>query len=151
MASVTEPGILRVYAVSPTGQRFQTHMFQNGGAISAGGSPDGVLANVTEDKHMFIPKSALKLYGGWKVVLTLEMAAADGLSYADSRIQLPITVKGEGVQWLTVAKLAWTVDIAAATAADIEVQLGKGYEIPLGKVAKIGGAKGVISIEDDTA
>lgn len=150
MASAPEAGILRVYATSPTGQKFQTHQFYNGAAISAGSSPDGVLANLTADKWLFIPKSNVVLSGGWKVQLTIEMAAADGLDASDCVVYLPLTVKGEGVRMLTTANLAFTVDVPAATAADVEIPLGAGYTIPQGKFAKIGGAKGVISIEDDT-
>lgn len=150
MASSIEVGVLKIYAVSPTGQRFQTHTYQNGGAISAGASPDGVLANKTADKWMFIPKSPVLLSGGWKVVLTLTMAAADGLDASDSYIEIPLTVKGQGVRMLTAADLGYTTDVPAATLANIPVQLGTGYTIPQGQFAKIGGAKGVISIEDDS-
>ena len=151
MASATAPGTIRVYAVSPDGKKYMTHSYRNGGAVSAGGSPSGVLANKTADKWVFFPLSNVVLSGGWKVQMTLEMEAADGLDASDAYIELPITFKGEGVRTLNATNLGYTVDIPAATAASIEVPIGSGYSIPDGKFAKIGGSVGVISIEDDTA
>jgi len=150
MASATQAGTIRVYAVSPEGQRVQTHTFRNGGSISAGGSPDGVLANLTADKHLFIPKHPQIMTGGWKVAMTIELDATDGLDASDATIDYPITIRGAGVKFLNATDLGYTVDFAAASPASVELPLGAGFTIPDGQMVKIGGATGVISIENDT-
>jgi len=151
MASATEAGVLKIYAISPEGQRILTHQYQNGGSISAGGSPDGVLANLTADKHVFIPKNdSVVLTGGWKVALTLTMDASDGLDCSDGRMALPLTIRGAGVKLLSLADIQFTSDYPAASLAGVELPLGAGYTIPDGQYAKIGGATGYISIEDDS-
>jgi len=151
MASATESGQLKVYAISPEGQRILTHQYFNGGSISAGGSPDGVLANLTADKHVFINKNdSVVLTGGWKVALTLTMDASDGLDASDGRMALPITIRGSGVKLLSLTDIGFTTDYPASTPASLELPLGAGYTIPDGQFVKIGGATGYISIEDDT-
>lgn len=149
MASATQAGILKIYAVSPMGKQYMTHQYRNGGAVSAGGSPDGVLANKTADKWVFFPLSNIVMSGGWKVQVTLTMDTADGCDASDAVIQLPLTFKGEGVRYLTSADLGYTVDIPAATAAGVPLPIGSGYTIPNGQFARNGGAVGVISIEND--
>lgn len=151
MASATEPGIIRVYATEPNGHKHLVYQFKNGGAISAGGSPDGVLANKTIDTQVFIAKKAPVMSGGWKVQMTLELEGADGLDASDSYIELPISIKGAGVRHLSAANLGYTTDLPAATPASVEIPIGAGYTIPNGEFAVIGGSHCVISIEDDTA
>jgi len=152
MASATQAGVLRIYAISPSGQRVLTHQYRNGGAISAGGSPDGVLANKTADKWVYVPKNnSVVLTGGWKVAMTIELDASDGLDASDATIQFPITVRGAGVRYLTSADFGYTTDLPASTPASVEIPLGAGYTIPNGQAVKVGGAVGAISIENDTA
>ena len=152
MASVTEAGILRLYATEPNGRKHLVWQGRNGGVVSAGGSPDGVLANKTADKWIFLPRiESPVLYGGWKVQLTLEMDASDGLDASDAFISIPISVKGAGVRELTASDLGYSTDIPASTPAGIEVPIGAGYTIPNGEAVKIGGGPMAISIEDDTA
>lgn len=152
MASATKAGNLRLYAVAPTGERVLAWQGRNGGAISAGGSPDAVLANKTADKWDFIPKfDGAILSGGWKVMLTLEMDAADGLDASDSVVEIALTLSTGTVKRLNTADLGYTVDYPAATSASVELPMGAGYSIPNGVFAKIGSniVKSVISIEDD--
>jgi len=152
MASVTEPGTLRVYAVTPEGQKVgPVYQARNGGPISAGGSPDGVLANKTADKWAYMPKSNVVLSGGWKVFATIELDAADGIDASDCYVDIPITIKGAGIKHLNASDLGFSTDYPASTPAAIELPLGAGYTIPNGQLVKIGGDKAAISIEDDTA
>lgn len=151
MASATEAGTIRVYAVEPNGHRHLVYQARNGGAISAGGSPDGVLANKTVDTQVFWPKKQPVMSGGWKVMVTLAMDAADGLDASDSYIEIPISIKGAGVRHLNASDLSYTTDLPASTPASVETPIGTGYTIPNGELAVIGGAHCVISIEDDTA
>ena len=151
MASAIQAGNLRLYAVSPIGQKVLAYSARNGGTISAGGSPDGVLANLTADKWDYIPKFNVVLSGGWKVFLTLEMDAADGCDASDSVIEIPLTLSDGSVKRINATDLGYTVDYPAATAAAVELPLGAGYTIPNGVFCKIGSnlMKGVISIQND--
>lgn len=152
MVSANEPGVIRIYAVSPEGQKIKTHEYRSDGPINAGKSPDGVLANLTADKHLYMPKfDGVVLTGGWKVVLGFTFDAADGLDVSDGFIQIPLTVQNGGVKYLNATDLGNTTDIPAATPAGAEIQLGAGYTIPNGQRVKIGGGSAVISVEDDTA
>lgn len=149
MASATAPGVVRVYATEPNGHKHLVYQFKNGGAVSAGGSPDGVLANKTIDTQLFIAKKRPILQGGWKVQLTLALTTADGLDASDSYIELPLSIRGAGVRHLTSADLGYTVDFPAASPASVELPIGAGYTVPNGEEAMIGGAHCVISVEDD--
>jgi hypothetical protein len=150
MASATQAGTLRVYATEPNGHRHLVYQFRNGGAISAGGSPDGVLANKTVDTQVFVPKKLPLMAGGWKVQMTLALDATDGLDASDSYIELPVSIQGAGVRHLNAADLGYTVDYPAASPAGVELPIGPGHSIPNGEIAVIGGAHCVISIENDT-
>jgi len=148
MASVNEPGVIRIYAQTPSGQRIKTHEYRSDSFINCGKSPDGVLANLTVDKQPFIPKSNVVLYGGFTVVMTFEPDSTDGIDVSDCVVSLPLTTP-TGVIYLNTTTLGITTDLTPI--ADREMDLGSGYEIPQGTRAKIGGGTGVISIEDDTA
>jgi hypothetical protein len=150
MASANEAGNLYVMAVSPEGQKIPVFVARNGGAISAGKSPDGVLANLTFDKWIFMPLSNVELTGGWKVQLILNMDATDGLDASDSYIDLPISIAGQGIRHLSAADLGYTTDYPAATPAACDISLGAGYTIPNGQRVRIGGDRCAISIEDDS-
>jgi hypothetical protein len=149
MASAPAKGKIFLYATSPNGHKNVAFTFTSTGAVGAGGSPDGVLANKTADKQVNLPRNEkFILTGGWKVQLGFELDAADGMDASDATIQIPLSVKGAGVRTLTAADLGYTVDYPAATPAN-EVCLGDGYTIPNGEVCAIGGGPCVIAIEDD--
>jgi len=149
MASVTSPGINRVYAVEPNGHKHLVYQYSNTGAISAGGSPDGVLANKTIDTQVPVAKKKPVLSGGWKVFMTHELVTTDGLDASDSTIEFPLSIQGAGVRHVTAAMLGYTVDYPAACPAGVELPLGAGYTLPNGEMAVLGGAQAVISVEDD--
>jgi len=151
MASANCGGTLKIYAVSPSGQRILTHQYENGGVISAGGSPDGVPASKTADLMLYMNRyDGITLTGGWKVVLTVTLKTSDGLDASDSWINLPISVRGAGVQTLTSSELAYSVDYPASSPISVELPIGAGYTIPNGQEVRIGGAPAMISIENDS-
>lgn len=151
MASANEPGVLKIFAESPEGQRFLTHRYRSDSPINAGKSPDGVLANLTIDKWQFVPEyTGVTLTGGWKVILNFTLDAADGIDASDCVINLPLTIRGGGVRQLNATDLGFTTDLPASTVAAQPIDLGTGYTIPNGQSCHIGGGAGVISIEDDT-
>ena len=151
MASVTEPGVVRLYAVAPNGQKSQVATYRNGEAVSAGGSPDGVLANKTADKQLFQPRAGPVMSTGWTFAATFTLDATDGIDASDCVISIPITRDDGVVRYLNATDLGFTVDLPAATPAGVELPLGTGFTIPNNTRFQFGGGIIVISIEDDTA
>ena len=151
MASITKPGNL-LLVVDRLGEMKPLLQDRNGGSISAGGSPDSVLANKTADKQVMIAKKTYPvMHGGDVIRLFIRIDAADGLDASDSAILLPFEFDGQK-RVLTATDLGYTVDVPAATGANQYVELGTGYTIPNSVTrAFFGGGATVISIEDDTA
>jgi hypothetical protein len=150
MSSANEPGQLYIVAISPQGQELVVASQRSDGPINAGKSPDGVLANLTIDKWMNLPRGGPVLSGGWKVGIRFKMDAVDGLDASDCVIQIPLTFDDGSTRTLNATDLGFTVDIPAATPAGVMLPLGTDYTIPNGLRAKIGGGPVVVSIEDDT-
>lgn len=155
MASANEPADLRVVIEDPNGNQTVTHTYRNGGAISAGASPDGVLANKTVDKQQKVGLSGPVATAGHKVRLLAKLDAADGIDASDCVVQVAYT-KSDGTEsQFTAADFGFTTDLPAATPAGYWVELGSGYTVPDGVRLRIGSATlstpTVISIEDDTA
>jgi len=150
MASATIAGTLRLYAITPAKERIQVATYRNGQAISAGGSPDGVLANLTADKQLFQPVGGPVMTTGWVLAATIAIDATDGMDASDAVFNIPITEDTGVPRFLSTTDLGYTVDLPAATPADVEVPLGAGFTIPAGSRFKFGGGPIVISVENDT-
>lgn len=151
MASANEPGNLRIVAITPQGIEVEVAQYRSDGPVSAGKSPDGVLANLTIDKQMFMQLCGPVLGDGWKIGLRFKMDAADGLDASDCVIMLPITRDDNSPRTLNATDLGFSTDLPAATPAGVWLPLGSDFGIPVGTRWKIGGGPVVISIEDDTA
>lgn len=151
MASANEPGLLRLYAVNPGRQRILIGSFRNGGPVSAGNSPDGVLANLTADKQLFQPVGGPVMTTGWTLQPTIALDASDGIDASDCVISIPLTEDNGVVRFINPADLGFTADFPASTPASVELPIGTGFTIPAGSRFKFGGGPIVISIEDDTA
>lgn len=150
MASAIEPGLIKCFAIAPGGARIELARYRNGGEVSAGGSPDGVLANKTADTHLFQNVGGPVMTTGWKFMTTLTMDSADGLDASDATISIPITRDDGVVAYLNATDLVYTTDYPAATIAGVELPIGAGYTIPNGERYKFGGGPIVIAIEDDS-
>ncbi len=151
MASLNEPGNVKVVAITPEGQEIAILEYRSDSPINAGKSPDGVLANLTIDKWMYAKRAGPVLKDGWKVGIRFKLDASDGLDVSDGVIQVPITRDDGGVKTLNATDFGNTTDIPAATVAGTWIALGTDYAIPNGTRYQIGGGPIVISIEDDTA
>lgn len=160
MASINEPGILKALIEDAFGNQYIGHQFRSDSAINAGGSPDGVLANLTADKQMKVGLKGPIAKGGSKVRLFFKLDAADGIDVSDCVIQLAVTeVTPDGrvvsERQLSSSELGITADLPAATPAGSWIELGTGYTVPDGMYVRIGSASmltpTVLSIEDDTA
>ena len=155
MASAPRPGQLRIIAEDPQGNQYICHTAYSLGAIAAGGSPDGVLANKTADKQVKLPLAGPVLQGGWILRLLMKMDSADGLDASDATIAIAITESNGAERALSSTQIGYTVDFPAATPASQWIELGTGYTVPNNANMRVGSASGytptVIAIEDDTA
>lgn len=151
MASANEPGVLRLVTERPDGRQKVAYQVRSDSAVNAGKSPDGVLANLTHDKQVFIGRVGPMLTAGDKIHLMFKLDAADGIDVSDCVIEIPYWEDGNFKQ-LNAADIGATTDLPAATVADAWVEIGTGYTIP-SSVSKafLGQGNIVLSIEDDTA
>lgn len=150
MASANEPGVVRIVAITPTGQEIVVYEDRSDGPLNAGKSPDGVLANLTADKWLFLQRGGPVLSGGWKIGLRFKLDAADGLDVSDGVTMIPVT-RDDGTKFvLNNTDLGNTTDLPAATTAGAWHALGTDYTVPNGVRCMIGGGPVVVSIEDDT-
>lgn len=133
---------------------FICHQARSDGAINAGKSPDGVLANLTYDKQVKVPVGGPVLEGGWKVRILAKLDAADGLDVSDGVYQVAITQDNGVEKQLSASDLGITVDHPAGTIASVWHELGSGWTVPQGERYRIGShsmnTPTVISIEDDS-
>jgi len=148
MASDQAPGAkIRIYAESPGKDKemlFQGVNEQTG----PGGSPDGAQATVKANELPVMPVSPFVLKGGDKLKIFVELTAADGLDASDAVINVPILRNGQ-LEYLSRTDFGYTTDYPAASLANVELQLGSGYEIPQGDLVQLGGSTYFISVEDD--
>jgi len=155
MASVNEPADIRIVVEDPNGNQAVAHRFRNGGAISAGGSPDGVLANLTADKQLKVGPSGPVASGGYKIRLLAKLDAADGIDASDCVVAVAYTQSDGTESQLTAADFGFTTDMPAASPAGQWLELGTGYTVPNNVRLRVGSqtqtTPTVISIEDDTA
>lgn len=151
MASANEPGLIRLNIERPDGREKVAYQIRSDSPVNAGKSPDGVLANLTADKQIYLARTGPNLTAGDKIHLLFKLDASDGLDASDCVIQIPYWEDGNFRQ-LNAADLGFTTDIPAATPAGSWTELGTGYTVPSQvKTAYLGNGNVVLSIEDDTA
>jgi len=149
MASANEPGIIRLVCERSDGLTKSAYQVRSDSPINAGKSPDGVLANLTADKQLFVGYMGPTLTAGDKIHVMFMFDATDGLDASDCVIQIPYWEDGNQKQ-LNATSFVFTTDLPAATPAGSWVELGTGYTVPNNvKKAKLGNGHIVISIEDD--
>jgi hypothetical protein len=150
MASANEPGLIEV-RVSRQGKGEHALLTARSDSnINAGKSPDGVLANLTVDKQLYIPQNPTPILAGDKIVVYFKPDSADGLDVSDGVYYLPFYENGS-FRPLNATDLGITTDLPAGTLAGNWVALGAGYTVPNSvRQANFGGGSIVISVEDDT-
>lgn len=153
MASANEPGELTLAIITPTGQRQVVWRGRSDSAVNAGKSPDGVLANLTADKQVFLQQGGYIGQPGDVVQVFFKPDATDGLDVSDGVYQVPAVIKdrygNRSTRTLNATDLGITVDLTPIAAR--ETALGAGYTIPDGTMLQLGGGLLVLSVEDDTA
>lgn len=159
MASANEPGLIRCIVEDANGNQIVGWKQRSDGAIAAGFSPDGVLANKTIDKQIKLGVSGPIAKGGSRIKLLFKPDASDGLDVSDGAFQVAVTEvtpQGQPIseRQLSASDFGITTDIPAAMPATL-YELGTGYLVPDGMYVRIGSASlstpTVVSIEDDTA
>jgi len=152
MASGNEPGQIKIVAEKAgSGKTRILWSGRSDGAVNAGHSPDGVLANLTADKQLFIPYSGPQLTGGDIIRVYTKLDASDGLDASDAVWVIPITEDGVRKE-LNTSDFGYTTDFPASTPADQWLELGTGYTIPSSiQSARFGNGQIVLNVEDDTA
>jgi len=160
MASANEPALLKCVVEDAVGNQFVAWKQRSDGAINAGKSPDGVLANLTVDKQVKLGMSGPIAKGGSKIRLFATLDAADGIDASDCVVQIAITEVTPAGSPISERQLAsndigFTTDLPAATPASSLIELGTGYTVPDGVYVRVGSASfstpTVVSLEDDTA
>lgn len=149
MASAQAPGaIIRLYVKRSNDDAIK--VFEGVNEITGpGGSPDGAAATVKDNELPYMPRSGVQARGGDKILMTVELTAADGLDASDSVVIVPIQVQGKGLRNLDRTAFGYITDYPAGSLASLELPLGVGKEVPTGEVWNIGGGKYFISVEDD--
>lgn len=157
MASAIAPGQFKVVVEDPVGNQYPQLKGDNQGAIAAGGSPDGVLANTTIDKQVRVGTAARPVVatGGFYVRLFVKLSTADGLDVSDGVFQVAITEDSGAERQLSASDFGISTDIPAATPANQWFELGTGYAVPNNLRILVGSRSlttpTVISIQNDTA
>jgi len=159
MTSANEPALLKCVVEDAVGNQFVAWRQRSDGAINAGKSPDGVLANLTIDKQVKLGMSGPIAKGGSKIRLFATLDAADGIDASDCVVQIAVTeVTPDGrpisERQLSASEIQFSTDLPAATVAGALVELGKGFTVPDGVYMRVGSASfstpTVVSLEDDT-
>lgn len=160
MASANEPGLLKAVVEDAVGNQYVAWKQRSDGAINAGKSPDGVLANLTIDKQVKLGMAGPIAKGGSKIRLFFKFDATDGLDVSDGVYQIAVTEvtpAGSPIseRQLSASDLGIATDLPASTPAGSWIELGTGYTVPDGVYIRIGSASfstpTVVSVEDDTA
>lgn len=139
---------LRIYAVSPSDDKIKLFSGVNE-QTGPGGSQDGVQATVKANELPIMPVNQTPIPGGWKLVVTGQMAAADGADASDSVFNIPVVEANGGLRYLTAADIGYTTDLPAASVAGVEHQLGAGYTVPQNQTLRLGGGTYFMSWEND--
>jgi hypothetical protein len=147
MASATAKGQIKIVAERGTKQ-VTLWSGRSDGTVSAGGSPDGVLANKTAEKQLFVPRHPARLRGGDIIRIMFKLDAADGMDASDATFIVPISEDG-AMKELSTADFSFTSDKPAGTLAEW-MELGTGYTIPVSiSEAYFGHGRLVIAPETD--
>ncbi len=144
MASVQEPGIVRLYIEKPNGTRYKVFEMRTEES-GPGGAPDHVVSANT-DKWRPQPRVGGTIERGDKLIMSVVLDASDGIDVSDCVFSIPITNLANGIVE-RVSDAAFTmIDVTPGIA--VETVLGT-YEFSQGNKQFGGGFIGIF-IEDDT-
>lgn len=149
MASIQEPGIVRLYREKPSGAR--TPILSAGVTVTApaGGAPDGAGASVsTPEKWIKVHQPGVQLMIDDFLTMTFEAVGADGIDVSDSIWSIPF-VTPAGTQYLSQSDFAAVAAADYTTTAAREIVVAK-KRVTEGNGCYISGPL-YLDMQDDTA
>jgi len=90
MASLQEPGLVRIYAQDPSGNKLQMTQARVEDFAPAGGAPDGAATAVSTPEKRIIVNSPIILKNDWIMLVTFEPDGADSLDASDCIWSIPV-------------------------------------------------------------
>lgn len=147
MASLQEPGLVRIYRQVPSGSKQQIFQMRVEQSAPAGGAPDGNPAVVSTPEKLLNVDSPIVFNNDDIVLVTFEPDGADSLDASDCIWSVPIVIPS-GSSSLGRAQFANPTFADQALVASREVVIA-GYKVTEGKL-RISG-KWYLDIQDDTA
>jgi hypothetical protein len=148
MASIQEPGMVRMYAMDPAGNKRQILMARVEDLAPAGGAPDGAAASIATPEKRMVVSSPVVMYNDWTLLVTFESDAADGIDVSDNRWSIPVTTPSGSVQLGTAQFLSPALaDYTTVAGKEITVA---GYKVVESRLT-LGPGKIFCDFQDDTA
>lgn len=149
MASVQEPGQVRLTARKPTGQEVELYSGDVSVTAPGGGSPEGAGSSTPKiNERLHVPVNAAVLRNDDIIFVEFTAVGADGIDVSDSLWAIPLMVQGK-VKHISRSDFKNPAPADYTTVADIPVRIG-GYKITEGPV-QFGGGSFYLDIQDDTA
>jgi hypothetical protein len=147
MASVQEPGLVRIYRKKPAGDSTLITQQRVEQLAPAGGAPDGAPASVSTPEKLLTINSSVELKNDDILLVTFEPdTGGDGIDASDCIWSIPV-VTPSGSQALGRAQFA-NPALADLTLIANE-QVAAGYKVTEGSLRVAG--KIFLDIQDDTA
>jgi hypothetical protein len=149
MASVQEPGLIRMYAMKPSGHKVQLLQARTEDLAPAGGAPDGAPASVATPEKRLVINSPVVMENDDILLVSFTPDGSDGLDASDAIWSIPV-VTPSGSNQLGNAQFANPayIDTTAALTAGREVIIA-GYKVTE-KFLRLSG-KIFLDVQDDTA
>jgi hypothetical protein len=148
MASAQEPGLIRMYAQDPSGNKKKIFQARVEDTAPAGGASDGASANVATPEKRITVASPVKLFNDWTLLVTYEPDAADSIDASDCIWSIPVTTPS-GSNQLGRDQFQSPALSDQSLVANREVTLA-GYKVTEGSLT-LGPGKLFLDIQDDTA
>lgn len=146
MASVQEPGLVRIYAETPSGDKKKILQQRVETLAPAGGAPDGAPASVATPEKLITINSPVVLQNDWKLVVTFEPdTGGDGLDASDCIWSIPtITPAGSSA----IGRAQFQNPAFADMTLVANEQVVAGYKVTEGSLRVAG--KIYLDLQDDT-
>jgi hypothetical protein len=149
MASVQEPGTVRIVAHKPTGEEVTLYVGDVSVTAPGGGSPEGAGASTPKiNERLHVPVHKAILRNNDIIYVEFTAVGADGIDVSDSLWAIPLVVNGT-VKHIAQGDFADPAAADYTTVADIPVRVA-GYKITEGP-CQFGGGSLYVDIQDDTA
>jgi hypothetical protein len=147
MASIQEPGLVRMYRQTPNGDKQKILQQRVEQLAPAGGAPDGAPASVSTPEKLIAVNSGVMLYNDDVLLVTFEPdTAGDGLDASDCIWSVPcVTPAGS----ITLGRAQFANPTFADVTTIANEQVIAGYKVTEGQLRLAG--KIFLDLQDDTA